>query len=137
LWLGGGTHEAELRAYLEDKPWHHLLGWQDPATPWYSVMDTLALPSIEPDTFGRVCLEAQACATPVLGAAMGGIPESFAADRSGLLLPAGNMACWRDAILRLTADRHLCAEFGAAGPEYARHFDAGIIARDLLASLPR
>ncbi|MBU2816473.1 glycosyltransferase family 1 protein, partial [Acidithiobacillus ferrooxidans] len=48
-----------------------------------------------------------------------------------------NMACWRDAILRLTADRHLCAEFGAAGPEYARHFDAGIIARDLLASLPR
>ncbi|WP_346380407.1 glycosyltransferase family 4 protein [Acidithiobacillus sp.] len=137
MWLGGGAHEADLRARLRDKPWHHLLGWQDPATPWYSVMDTLALPSIEPDTFGRVCLEAQACATPVLGAAMGGIPESFAADRSGLLLPAGNMACWRDAILRFAADRNLCAEFGAAGPGYARHFDAGIIARDFLASLAR
>ena len=137
LWLGGGAHEADLRTRLRDKPWHHLLGWQDPVTPWYSVMDTLALPSIEPDTFGRVCLEAQACATPVLGAAMGGIPESFAADRSGLLLPAGNMACWRDAILRFAADRNLCAEFGAAGPGYARHFDAGIIARDFLASLAR
>jgi glycosyltransferase involved in cell wall biosynthesis len=100
-------------------------------------MDALALPSIEPDTFGRVCLEAGASATPVLGAAMGGIPESFAAERSGLLLPAGNMAGWRDAILRFAADRHLCAELGAAGPEYARRFDAGILARDFLATLAR
>ena len=137
LWLGGGGHEAELRARLRDRPWHHPLGWQDPVTPWYSVMDILALPSIEPDTFGRVCLEAQACATPVLGAAMGGIPESFAPDRSGLLLPAGNMAGWRDAILRFAADRHLCDELGAAGPEYARRFDADIIARDFLATLAR
>lgn len=138
LWLGGSAHEADLRARLRDKPWHHLLGWQDhPVTPWYSVMDTLALPSIEPDTFGRVCLEAQACATPVLGAAMGGIPESFVPDRSGLLLPAGNMAGWRDAILRFAADRHLCDELGAAGPEYARRFDADIIARDFLATLAR
>ena len=137
LWLGGGTHEAELRARLEDKPWHHLLGWQDPATPWYSVMDTLALPSIEPDTFGRVCLEAQACASPVLGAAMGGIQESFAADRSGLLLPAGEWADWRDAILRLAADVPLREGLAGAGPDYARRFDADVIARDFLATLLR
>ena len=137
LWLGGGAHEADLRARLRDKPWHHLLGWQDPVTPWYSVMDILALPSIEPDTFGRVCLEAQACATPVLGAAMGGIPESFAADRTGLLLMAGATVEWRDAILRLVADVPLRARLAAAGPDYVRRFDASIVAGDFLATLLR
>ncbi|MEB8559439.1 glycosyltransferase family 1 protein, partial [Acidithiobacillus ferriphilus] len=75
--------------------------------------------------------------TPVLGAAMGGIPESFVPDRSGLLLMAGAAVEWRDAILRLVADVPLRARLAAAGPDYARCFDADVIARDFLATLAR
>jgi glycosyltransferase involved in cell wall biosynthesis len=137
LWIGGGAHEAELRARLANRPWQHVIGWQEEVTPWYSVMDVLALPSIEPDTFGRVCLEAQACATPVLGAAMGGIPESFADGTTGLLLPPGDSAAWSAALLRLVRDPALRRQLAAAGPTYAGGFDAGAIARDFLAALGR
>ncbi|WP_123106102.1 glycosyltransferase family 4 protein [Acidithiobacillus sulfuriphilus] len=137
LWIGGGAHETELRARLADRPWQHVMGWQERVTPWYSVMDALALPSIEPDTFGRVCLEAQACATPVLGAAMGGIPESFADGVTGLLLPPGNSDAWRDALLRLVGDPTLRQQLAAAGPAHAERFDADAIARDFLAALGR
>ncbi len=137
LWIGGGAHEAELRARLADRPWQHVMGWQEQVTPWYSVMDVLALPSIEPDTFGRVCLEAQACATPVLGAAMGGIPESFADGVTGLLLPPGNSDAWCDALLRLASDPTLRQQLAAAGPAHAECFDADAIARDFLAALGR
>ncbi|WP_414040321.1 glycosyltransferase family 4 protein [Acidithiobacillus sp. M4-SHS-6] len=135
LWVGGGAHEEALRARLANKPWHHVLGWKNPVMPWYSVMDVLALPSIEPDTFGRVCLEAQACGTPVLGADMGGIPESFAVDRSGLLLPTKGERGGRDTILRLVADIPLRQRLAAAGPDYAQRFDADVIARNFLAIL--
>ncbi|PKY12160.1 glycosyl transferase family 1 [Acidithiobacillus marinus] len=137
LWIGGGAHEDELRTRLANKPWHHLLGWKNPVMPWYSVMDVLALPSIEPDTFGRVCLEAQACGTPVMGADMGGISESFAAERSGLLLPANDTQEWREAILRLAADIALRQDLAAAGPGYAQRFAADVIARNFLAILLR
>ncbi|MBN2679374.1 MAG: glycosyltransferase family 4 protein [Acidithiobacillaceae bacterium] len=135
LWLGGGAHEEALRARLANKPWHHLLGWKNPVMPWYSAMEFLALPSIEPDTFGRVCLEAQACGTPVLGADMGGIPESFAAGQSGLLLPAGAVRDWQDAILRVATDVPFRQGLAAAGPDYARRFAANVIARSLLTTL--
>ncbi|XTI73757.1 glycosyltransferase family 4 protein [Acidithiobacillus sp. AC3] len=137
IWIGGGPHEAGLRERLAGRPWQHVIGWQDRVTPWYSVMDTLALPSIEPDTFGRVLVEAQACATPVLGAAMGGIPESFADGVSGLLLHPGDSDAWRDAILRLAADRTLYRQLAANGPAQVERFAADAIARKFLAALGR
>ncbi|MEY2341917.1 glycosyltransferase family 4 protein [Acidithiobacillus sp. IBUN Pt1247-S3] len=135
LWLGGGAHEPDLRARLAGREWQHVQGWQNPVTPWYSVMDALALPSIEPDTFGRVCLEAQACGTPVLGAAMGGIPESFAPGQTGLLLPPGDGDAWRDGVLRLASDAALREGLGAAGPSFAAGFAAEQIAQHFLATL--
>ena len=135
LWLGGGAQEAELRERLAGRPGHHLMGWQQPVTPWYSAMDALALPSIEPDTFGRVCLEAQACGTPVLGAAMGGIPESFVPGQTGLLLPPGDITAWRDAILLLAMDTTESLRLGAGGSLFAQSFAAERIAHALLRSL--
>ncbi|WP_075322101.1 glycosyltransferase family 4 protein [Acidithiobacillus albertensis] len=135
LWLGGGAHEETLRSRLANKPWHHVLGWQNPVMPWYSVMDALALPSIEPDTFGRVCLEAQACGTPVLGADIGGIPESFVDGQGGWLLPAGDVVRWENALLSLLADPALRENFADAGPVYATGFASENIACKFLQEL--
>ncbi|WP_368355857.1 glycosyltransferase family 4 protein [Acidithiobacillus concretivorus] len=135
LWLGGGAHEEELRSRLANKPWHYVLGWQNPVMPWYSVMDALALPSIEPDTFGRVCLEAQACGTPVLGADIGGIPESFVDGQGGWLLPAGDVKRWENALLSLLANPALREKFAHAGPVYATGFASENIASNFLQDL--
>ena len=135
LWLGGGVHGEAFRQRLQDCPWHRLAGWQDDPAPWYSAMDALALPSIEPDTFGRVCVEAQACGTPVLGSNLGGIPEAFAPDRSGLLLPPGDVAAWTGALLRMADDSRLREDMGAAGRPEIRRFDARQVAARFLETL--
>lgn len=132
LWLGGGAHEEAFRTAMAGRPWHHLQGWTDVVTPWYGAMDALALPSIEPDTFGRVLVEAQAAGLPVLGADIGGIPEAFAAGKSGLLLPPGDLAAWREALLGLGHSAALRASLGAEGRVYVQSFAAQRVAEAFL-----
>ncbi len=132
LWIGGGAHETQLRERLAARPWHHLVGWSDQVYPWYGAMDLLALPSIEPDTFGRVLVEAQAAALPVLGAEIGGIPEAFAPEQTGRLLPAGVLAPWREGIVSVAGDPDLRARWGAAGPQFVQRFAAPRVAQDFL-----
>ncbi len=135
LWLGGGSHEAELRARLVGKDWQHPLGWQDAVAPWYSAMDILALPSIEPDTFGRVLVEAQAAGLPVLGAAMGGIPEAVGVGRSGRILPPGDFQAWRRAIAEWAQDADVRHRTGMLGPDFAAQFAAERVAAGFLEQL--
>ncbi|MGC9127598.1 MAG: glycosyltransferase family 4 protein [Acidithiobacillus sp.] len=135
LWLGGGTHEAELRARLAGRDWHHLVGWQAEVAPWYSAMDVLALPSIEPDTFGRVLVEAQAAELPVLGADIGGIPEAVGVGRSGRILPSGELGAWCAAILEMSRDGDERRRLGVAGPSFAAQFAAETVAQDFLKRL--
>ncbi|WP_308389390.1 glycosyltransferase family 4 protein [Acidithiobacillus sp. AMEEHan] len=135
LWIGGGAHEAEFRQYLAGKPWQHLLGWTDAVTPWYGAMDALALPSVEPDTFGRVLVEAQAAGLPVLGAEIGGIPEAFAPGKSGLLLPPGEVGAWREAILALAQDLAMRTRLAEEGPVFVQRFAAQRVAEEFLRSV--
>ncbi len=135
LWLGGGPHEETFRQRLGNRAWHWLAGWQEDPAPWYSAMDVLALPSIEPDTFGRVCVEAQACGTPVLGSDLGGIPETFAPGRSGILLPPGDIPAWTGALQHLAGDAGLRQALGCTGIEEVRHFEARQVAGQFLAML--
>jgi glycosyltransferase involved in cell wall biosynthesis len=132
LWLGGGPHEEAFRAAVAGRPWHHLQGWTDAVAPWYGAMDGLALPSIEPDTFGRVLVEAQASGLPVLGANIGGIPEAFAPGQSGLLLPPGDVVAWRDAILALGQSAALRSSLGQEGQSFVQRFAAQSVAEEFL-----
>jgi glycosyltransferase involved in cell wall biosynthesis len=92
-------------------------------------MDVAVLPSIGPETFGRVLAEAQACAVPVLGSALGGIPEALSDGVTGRLLPPGDVPAWSAALRELAADAALRARMGRAGRELAeREFAAERVA---------
>ncbi|MFH9064682.1 D-inositol-3-phosphate glycosyltransferase [Streptomyces coeruleorubidus] len=52
---------------------------------WYRAADVLVVPS-RSESFGLVALEAQACGTPVLAAAVGGLPTAVRDGESGLLV---------------------------------------------------
>ena len=135
LWLGDGPDAQALRERAAAHPLaarHHFLGWLPDVHPYYSVMSMLAFPSIATETFGRVSIEAQAAGVPVLGSDIGGIPETLDAGVSGLLLPPGDVAAWRDAILAL-CDPSVRLPMGVAAHAFVQaHFSTGVIADEFV-----
>jgi D-inositol-3-phosphate glycosyltransferase len=68
---------------------------------WYRSADLVAVPSYS-ESFGLVAVEAQACGTPVVAAAVGGLP--IAVGDSGVLVEGHETADWSAAIGSLLAD---------------------------------
>ncbi len=87
----------------------------------YRAADVVAVPSHN-ESFGLVALEAQACGTPVVAAAVGGLPVAVADRESGLLVDGHATADWADALGRLVTSPVLRAELGAGAVRHAREF---------------
>ena len=80
-------------------------------------MDVLALPSLTrpnwAEQFGRVLIEAMACAVPVVGSSSGEIPNVI--GDAGLVVPEGDVEALRAALARLAADPALREHYARAG----------------------
>ena len=81
----------------------------------YRAADLVAVPSYS-ESFGLVAVEAQACGTPVVAAAVGGLPVAVADGVSGTLVPGH----WADAIAALLERDP--AELSRGAIEHARRF---------------
>jgi len=63
----------------------------------YWAADLVAVPSYS-ESFGLVAVEAQACGTPVVAAAVGGLPVAVKDGVSGLLVDGHDVGDWADTI---------------------------------------
>lgn len=66
----------------------------------YRAADIVAVPSYS-ESFGLVAVEAQACGTPVVAAAVGGLPVAVVDGRTGLLVPTHSVDDWASALSNL------------------------------------
>ncbi len=66
-----------------------VLGWVTDPARYFQALAMLAMPSLSPETFGRVSAEAQASGVPVLVSDVGGAAETLQDGTTGMLLPAG------------------------------------------------
>ncbi|MFO1057132.1 MAG: glycosyltransferase family 4 protein [Dongiaceae bacterium] len=71
---------------------------------FFAGIDYLVVPSLWEDPLPRVVHEAFSFGVPVVGAAVGGIPEMVTPGRTGFLFPAGDAGALRDALAGLPAD---------------------------------
>jgi glycosyltransferase involved in cell wall biosynthesis len=79
----------------------------------------VAVPSVRPDPFPNVVIEAMSEGRAVIGSQLGGIPEMVDLDETGLLVPPDDPEALAEAMVRLLSDRSLTARFGEAGRQRA------------------
>ena len=84
---------------------------------FYSRSDIVVLPSIYPEPFGRVALEAMFFGKPVVASKVGGIPEIIEDQKTGLLVPPNDSGKLAKGILNLVRDPQLRQFMGQSGQE--------------------
>jgi spore coat protein SA len=101
---------------------------------WFQRATIFSSPSLFQEPFGLVNAEAMACATPVVGAKRGGIPEVLGS--AGRLIDPENIEDFASTLSRLLASPRECEHLGAAAYERCRRmFDWRLIAARWVALL--
>src|SRR2546422_5513710 len=90
-------------------------GHQVDVSPYMQAADCLVCPTIWAEAAGLVILEGLACQLPVIGSAVGGIPEFVDDGRTGFLFPSGDDTRLADRIRRLASDPEACKRIGLEG----------------------
>jgi glycosyltransferase involved in cell wall biosynthesis len=104
---------------------------------WYSAADVyVATPRTT--SFGVTALEAMACATPVVGAAVGGIASTIVDGETGYLIPPDNPAVLAERLAWLHAHPSQARSLGVQGWRRAhRHYTWRSVARRITAIYAR
>jgi D-inositol-3-phosphate glycosyltransferase len=97
----------------------------------YRSSDLVCVPSYS-ESFGLVALEAQACGTPVVASAVGGLRTAVADGISGVLVDGHDPRAWSSVLARLLMEpqRRILLSMGAV--EHASHFGWDRTARGTL-----
>jgi D-inositol-3-phosphate glycosyltransferase len=98
---------------------------------YYRASDLVCVPSYS-ESFGLVALEAQACGTPVVASAVGGLRTAVADGISGVLVDGHDPRAWSSVIARLLQEpqRRILLSMGAL--EHASHFGWAATSRGTL-----
>ena len=88
---------------------------------WYRASDLVCVPSYS-ESFGLVALEAQACGTPVVATAIGGLRTAVSDGISGCLVDGHDPKAWSAVISRLIMEPQRRLLLGMNAVEHASHF---------------
>ncbi|WP_229912422.1 D-inositol-3-phosphate glycosyltransferase [Kitasatospora herbaricolor] len=100
---------------------------QDRLADWYRAATALVMPSYS-ESFGLVALEAQACGTPVVAAAVGGLPVAVRDGVTGTLVAGHDPGDWARALKPYATEPGLVRDRGRAAARHAAEFGWGAAA---------
>jgi glycosyltransferase involved in cell wall biosynthesis len=87
---------------------------QEELPAYYSSSDVFVAPTLA-DNLPYTVMEAMACGVPVVGSAVGGVPEQIEDGVTGILVPKAEPAPLGAALVRLLQDRETLKRMGMAG----------------------
>jgi D-inositol-3-phosphate glycosyltransferase len=88
---------------------------------FYAAADALLMPS-RSEAFGLAALEAQACGTPVIASAQGGLRDVLVHGKTGFLVADQDAGAWADRVIALLRDDELSGQLGRAARQQAARF---------------
>ncbi|MQA86121.1 MAG: glycosyltransferase [Streptosporangiales bacterium] len=94
---------------------------QDLLAEWYRAATAVVVPSYS-ESFGLVAIEAQACGTPVVAAAVGGLRTAIRDGVSGVLIDDHDPGRYADALRRIVGDPAWRKELSAGAVRHAERF---------------
>ena len=89
---------------------------------WYRAADVVLVPS-HSESFGLVALEAQACGTPVVAAAVGGLRTAVRDGYSGVLVDGHDPEVWARVLSDLLVSPGRLLQLSAGAREHAAAFN--------------
>jgi glycosyltransferase involved in cell wall biosynthesis len=98
----------------------HLLDYRSNVTDIYRALDVFVLPSVKPEPFGRVTVEAMTQGRAVIATNHGGSCELIEEGVTGMLVPPADPKSLAAAIELLLVDRPLREKIGKAAASYAK-----------------
>ena len=100
-----------------------LVGHCDDMPAAFLLADLVVSPSVEPESFGRTAVEAQAMGKAVIASAHGGSLETLVAGETGWFFPPGDASALAAVLRTALTDPEVRRRCGAAGRLWvARHF---------------
>jgi len=119
LVAGDGPARPTLEAQARSLPHGtvRFLGFVDDPRELIGAGDITAFPTLATlgEGFGLTALEAMAAAVPVVASDAGALPEVVEDERTGVVVPAGEVEPLAEALVRLGSDTSLRARMGEAG----------------------
>ncbi len=94
---------------------------QEQLADWFRAASVLVMPSYS-ESFGLVAIEAQASGTPVLAAAVGGLPVAVRHKETGFLVPGHDPVDYARVLRDFADNRGLAERMGAAAAWHAKSF---------------
>ena len=122
----GHTEQARVHALAEDLGVAGQIHWVSPRrherlADYYRAADVCLVPS-RSESFGLVALEAAACGTPVVAAAVGGLRSLVAHERSGFLVEGRDPDEYAAPVSRLLADEMLANDMGVTASARSKRY---------------
>ena len=139
VWVGDGISKEETIQYVAlrghaDR--HMFIGWSATPEHYFLGLDVLITPSIIAETFGRVVAEAQSCGVPVIASDIGGLPEAMISEKTGAVVPPGDVGRLTHAIVTLSMDDVLRMQFADAGRQFVvDNFSTLVVCNEFINSL--
>ena len=122
-----GLQKLAAKLGIADLVCFHPPVGQEQLADWYRAASVLVMPSYS-ESFGLVAAEAQACGTPVIAAAVGGLPVAVRDGVSGYLVAGHEPGEYARALRRFAADPALAPRLGEAAARHAQRFGWGAAA---------
>ena len=122
----GADHPEALRDLASDLCLLDLIRFEPPSSreelvSWYRAADLTVVPSYS-ESFGLVAIESQACGTPVVASAVGGLKTAVADGVSGRLIEGHNPIAFSHVLNQLLINPTLRAELSAGSRMHAAAF---------------